>query len=95
MSLPEAGILTCRIVDRNFAEKSKYELRTTPIEIDECITSAAFCNTEALSSVGGFDEKMFIDSVDFEICLNLRKHGYKIYRTDFVGLLHELSIITQ
>lgn len=91
VNLPAAGMLTCRIVDRNFSAKSKYEPTTVPIEIDECITSAAFCNTEALYAVGGFDEKMFIDSVDFDICLNLRKHGYKIYRTGFIGLLHEVG----
>lgn len=83
------GILACSIQDRNFSISSK---KIEDIEeIEECITSASFCNTAALSEIGGFDEKLFIDSVDFDVCLNLRKHGYKIYKTGFVGILHEVG----
>ena len=89
--LPDAGILTCRIVDRNFVEKPRLEAIDQPVEIDSCITSASFCNEKAVREVGGFDEKMFIDSVDFEICVNLRNHGYKVYRVPFTGLLHEVG----
>jgi len=88
-NIVNTGILACSIQDRNF------EIATNKIEeieeIEECITSASFCNTAALSEIGGFDEKMFIDSVDFDVCLNLRKHGYKIYKTGFVGILHEVG----
>ena len=89
--LHDAGHLTCRILDRNFVAKPRYAAVDRPVEIDSCITSAAFCNTRAVRAVGGFDEKMFIDSVDFEICANLRRHGYKIYRIPFTGLLHEVG----
>lgn len=89
--LPDAAILTCRIVDRNFTEKPAVEADGHPVEIPMCISSASFCRTEALQAVGGFDEKMFIDCVDFDICTNLRKHGYKIYRIPFTGLLHEVG----
>lgn len=83
------AIISCTIKDRNFhINKSNFQGIT---EIDECITSASFCNSKALKSVCGFDNKMFIDCVDFDICLNLRNHGYKIYRTDYVGLLHEVG----
>lgn len=91
VNLPSVGMLSCKIVDRNFVAKSKQEATEQPVEIDECITSASFCKTAAVKAVGGFDEKMFIDSVDFDICLNLRKHGYKIYKTAFIGLLHEVG----
>lgn len=89
VNLENAAILTCTIQDRNFSLKGK-EISGIE-EIDECITSASFCNTAALLDVGGFDEKMFIDSVDFDVCMNLRTHGYKVYKTDFVGLLHEVG----
>lgn len=90
-SLPSVAILTCIIVDRNFESKPKYNPKDKPIEIDQCITSASFCNTKAVDLVGGFDEKMFIDTVDFDICVNLRIHEYKIYRIAFIGLLHEVG----
>lgn len=88
-AMENPGIIACSIQDRNFDVGSK---RVSDIEeIDECITSASFCRTHALVDVGGFDESMFIDSVDFEICLKLRKHGYKIYKTSYIGILHEVG----
>ncbi|WP_036609250.1 glycosyltransferase family 2 protein [Oribacterium sp. P6A1] len=91
IDLQHAAILTCKIIDRNFDAKPKYEAEKKAVQIDQCITSASFCKTKVLNLVGGFDEKMFIDSVDFDICLNLRAHGYKIYRIPYVGLLHEVG----
>lgn len=83
------AILSCAIQDRNFEDNAK---KVQNIEdIEECITSASFCRTEALVKVGGFDEQMFIDGVDFDICKNLRNHGYKICKIGYVGLLHEVG----
>lgn len=83
------GIIGCTIKDRNF--KTINNKKNDIDEIKECITSASFCNTAALIKVGGFSDEMFIDSVDFDICLKLRKNGYKIYKIGYVGLLHEVG----
>ncbi len=91
IALPSAAVLSCTIVDRNIKAMSNRTAEQQTVEIKECITSASFCNTKALTAVGGFDEEMFIDSVDFDLCLNLRKHGFKIYKTPYVGLLHEVG----
>jgi rhamnosyltransferase len=40
------------------------------------ITSGSLIRTAALKEVGGFDDKLFIDAVDTEICLRVRKRGY-------------------
>ena len=82
------GCLTCNIVDRNFTVAPK-ELGYA--EISYCITSGSLMNVDATLEVGGFDESMFIDKVDCDICINLRKHGYKIIRVDYNGLLHEIG----
>lgn len=82
------GCLTCNIVDRNFnieKKESGYE------EIDYCITSGSLMNVEKTFEIGGFDESMFIDKVDCDICINMRKHGYKIIRINYDGLLHEIG----
>lgn len=84
----DIGCLTCNIVDRNFdleKKKSGFE------EIDYCITSGSLMNIEKALNVGGFDEVMFIDKVDCDICINLRKHGYRIIRRSYNGLLHEIG----
>lgn len=89
--LDKAGILTCIIEDRNFSIGSGFAEGEKWKEINQCITSASFISTEAYKHTDGFDEKMFIDSVDFDICLNMKKHGYKVYRINHVGLLHEVG----
>lgn len=84
------GIMTCQIADRNFG----FDSRTADGEYEEvkfCITSGAFMKTSACVACGGFDEKMFIDNVDGDICINMREHGYRIIKIPFNGLLHEVG----
>lgn len=82
------GMLTCSIVDRNFSfakrnDKGGY--------IDFCISSGSYVRVGAWKHVGGFDETMFIDSVDLDFCLNLRTRDWKIFRTDETNILHEVG----
>lgn len=55
------------------------------------ITSGSLCNVAILKSVGGFDSKMFIDYVDFELCLRIQKKGFKIIRSRSSVLCHHLG----
>lgn len=59
--------------------------------IDQCITSGCLTNIDICKSIGGFDEKLFIDLVDFEMCMRLRKNGYKILQVNFDGFIHEIG----
>ncbi|MEJ0034094.1 MAG: glycosyltransferase [Bacteroidota bacterium] len=43
--------------------------------------------------LGFFEEKLFIDSVDNEYCLRLRKNGYKIIRVNQAVLNHHLGTL--
>lgn len=85
------GMLCPVICDRNkgFVVEAKDGYK----EIDECITSGSLLNIKAWSEIGGFDESMFIDGVDFDICYRLRKNRYKILCIQSVVLLHELGRI--
>lgn len=84
------GIVAPVIVDRNVGivghnpEKEYKSVRT-------CITSGAFTKVEVWQEIGGYDESMFIDSVDFEFCYRVRKAGYKVIQVRDVQLLHELG----
>lgn len=87
----DAAMLTCLIRDRNFEDK-KYEEQDMPvIEVPYCITAAAFTNVACYRRTGGYNVNFFIDSVDFEICYSIREAGYKIYRVNHVGILHEVG----
>lgn len=85
------GMLCPVIYDRN--KGVVVEAKDGYKEIDECITSGSLLNISAWENIGGFDETMFIDGVDFDICYRLRKAGYKILQVKSVVLLHELGHI--
>lgn len=87
----DIGILCPVIYDRNKGEEIK--AKEGSIEIDECITSGSLLNIKAWNKIGGFDENLFIDGVDFDICYRLKKNGYKILCIQSVVLLHELGHI--
>lgn len=86
--LPNVGQLTCKRKDRNIHSVIKTNNQEPKI-VKYAITSASLINLKALKSCGGFDEKLFIDWVDNEICCALRSRGYETYEIDYVGLLQE------
>ena len=49
------------------------------IEKGGCITSGNIINISIALSCGGFDENLFIDSVDEEFCIRCREHGFFLY----------------
>ena len=91
-SISDIGMISCKIVDRNFGETTELKGKTSGYEeIPTCITSASMLKVSAWNEVGGFANEFFIDSVDFDMCLLLREHGYKIVRTYDTVLLHEVG----
>lgn len=46
---------------------------------------------EVIDKVGGMNDDMFIDGVDFEWCLRARNYGYKILQCTSAKLIHELG----
>ena len=55
------------------------------------MTSGNIISLKAYNEIGGFKDWMFIDAVDFDYCLNLRDHGYDIWRLPQVELKHNLG----
>ena len=86
----KVGMLTCRYTDRNLNEvniayNSDYK------EIDFCITSASLLKNECWKKTAGFDEYLFIDKVDNDICLKLQNSGFKIICVNKIGFTHEVG----
>lgn len=91
LDLEKAGMLTCHIEDRNFKfEEEKKNVNNVEL-VDFCITSGSLINTVAWDSVGSFDENMFIDKVDTDMCWSLIENGWRIYQISYVGILHEIG----
>ena len=85
------GILGCWIHDRGYQIDESWGIEHETFETDWVITSAAFTNVKAWKDCGGFDNGMFIDYVDWDICEAMRKAGYKIMKTYKTKLIHELG----
>lgn len=90
LNLPQLGQLCCLYQDRNFIEDNSPQYDGVK-EVSWCITSAALLNNNVWKEIGGFDERLFIDQVDYDICLSMREKGYKIYQAGFIGFLHEIG----
>lgn len=91
ITIDSLGIICPRIIDRNYLDDNKIKIKSPYDYVEKCITSASLTNIKVCSDVGYFDEKLFIDLVDFEYCIRLRKKGYKILRINTVTLLHQLG----
>ncbi len=71
------------LVQKHSEEETEY--------VNRCITSGNLVKITAWETVGGYDDELFIDMVDYDFCYKLREHGYKILRVNRVCILHELG----
>ena len=65
--------------------------RDTIIPVPYWITSGNFVNTRDFVAVGKFDERLFIDYVDFEYGHKLCQHGLKIGYLEDYSLQHQIG----
>lgn len=87
----DVAMLTCLIQDRNFRDKKNENQKCYLMDLNYCITSAAFTNVAKYNTTKGYDKQFFIDCVDFDICYSLREAGYRIVRVNCNGLFHEVG----
>ncbi len=64
---------------------------TPVVSVDSSISSGTLYRLEALWSVGGFREDYFIDFVDHECHLRLRRKGWTLWWDKRVSLYHRLG----
>ena len=58
---------------------------------DECITSGSLTSVEAWDKIGGFDEWLEIDGVDFDFSRRLVRAGWKIVECQNVIMEHQIG----
>lgn len=92
------GVVTPYIVDRNKITVADYRDMDLPmIEVYRqparrgAITSGSLVDLKAWSHVGGFDDRFFIDYVDYEFNQRIMGAGYAIVRANRTYLLHEVG----
>jgi len=63
-------------------------------EVPVALQSGSFFNSSAFKDVGKFDESFFIDYVDFEFCLRLRKSGLRMIEATHALIYHRVGTPT-
>lgn len=63
------------------------------IQIDKLITSGSLLNLSLFTNIGGFDENLFIDAVDYDYCFRARILGYKLIQFTQVFIQHNIGNI--
>jgi rhamnosyltransferase len=76
-----------------FSENLKTGNSDITEEILHVITSGNLLNLEIWKTIGGFEEKLFIDEVDNDYCLKARLGRFKIISFINIPLIHELGEI--
>ena len=92
----KVGMLAPRLVEMGAEASFHLAQDDDPYRLMKtAFTSGALVKTEVFSEVGYFREDYFIDYVDHEFCLRLRKYGYTILRLGRVNLFHHLGNSTK
>lgn len=64
-------------------------------EITVALQSGSLFNRSAFKDAGLFDEAFFIDYVDFEFCLRLRKRGFRLIEAREAPIYHRVGTPTR
>lgn len=96
LHLEKLGIVCPFIIHRGKCEPEDY-LAEPKLEAeffhtyDRCITSAALTNVAAAKAVGGWNDELFIDAVDFDLNHRLQKAGWRILRANDAYIVQEIG----
>jgi rhamnosyltransferase len=87
-----------KIAKQKFNDNSKLAIIAPNVGVtnkdqycNKVITSGNILNLKAYQEVGGFNNSLFIDEVDHEICFRLIKKGFKILKLGQVHMKHQLG----
>lgn len=89
--IEKVALLTANFDDENEPVIINSEARQPYEQVYRAITSASFVRLDVFKSVGGFDEDMFIDYVDFDYCATLKEKGYVLLRDNETLVHHRLG----
>lgn len=64
---------------------------TGTADVPRIITSGAVCRVAALRAVGGFRPELFIDSVDYDLCMRLTREGWRIQVAPALQMWHRIG----
>ncbi len=92
--MENTAVISPVIWDINSEEREEV-LRSVPDEpfsyVRKCLSSASLYHVETLLSLGGFDERLFIDWIDLDYSRNVSLRGLKMIRVNSVLVRHRIG----
>lgn len=89
------GIIAPSVIDVNNKKKVVSKVNNEDdTEVVCVITSGSLTNVNGFKSVGSFNEELFIDQLDYDLCLNLYSSNYKIIQTSQSYMNHQLGKVS-
>lgn len=85
---PLAKLIAC---SRGWGDSAEFRNDTGYQVKRTLITSGCVFEIRTFQEIGGFDESLFIDLVDFDFCTKLRKSGRSLVLLDKVGMAHRVG----
>lgn len=85
---PALGLVACSRGENGLETRHNgtgFQLKRT------LITSGCLFDIQLFQDLGGFDERLFIDLVDFDFCTRLRKAGRQLVLLDKIGMQHKVG----
>lgn len=80
-----------KIVDEKRLPKGKYLPDYNVMDVHAVISSCSVISKDVYDIVGGMDDSLFIDYVDWEYCWRLKSAGYKVFRAEDLLLPHRVG----
>ena len=89
MTKNNVGIISPRHILKN--DIDKFSDVKESAEVDHVMNSGNLLNLKIWEEIGRFDENLFIDEVDSEICFRIIENGYKVIQLNKIRMFHELG----
>lgn len=87
----KVGIICPRVHYVGVIINEKYDIHNRYTYVPACMTSGSLMSLEAWKETSHFNEWLFIDSVDNDICYQLKQNGYRIIRDNQTFMEHNLG----
>lgn len=86
----ENTAILCPIIN-DLNKNNKIKRNNDYKEVNRCITSGTLMNLKLCQKIGYFDEKMFIDYVDFDYCKRVKNKKMRIIQVNNSIIDHEIG----
>ena len=90
----DISIISCPYWDSNAEPFEEFQKKLPPEDvtyIQGCISSGSLCRIRDILNLGGFDEQMFIDFVDYDYCQTVAEHGLKVLQLNRYCMEHHIG----